>query len=401
MEQPAGRPSAWRRLADIVAVVLSALALSATVVGICALFITGNRPGGRDVVSYWVAGSQLLHHANPYDAAAVLRIERNAGFPADDQALIMRNPPTALPLVLPLGLLGLRAAALLWSVLLVTCLGISVQMLWGLCGRPGNKIHLLGYTFGPALTCIFAGQTALFALLGLVLFLRFHRTKPYLGGAALWLCALKPHLFIPFGVVLLLWLIADRGYKVLAAFAMTLVMSAGVAMQFSPSVWAEYAQLMRTPGLQHEFVPCISVALPVVLHAKAMWLRYLPAGLAIIWAVPYYWKKRAEWNWLEHGSLLVMVSILASPYAWLTDQTLVLPAMMLGVYHVNSIGALEVLALASAAIEAELLFGVSLHSAMFLWAAPFWLLWYLFASRSGSVISGEIVEPQTARLGSG
>ena len=183
MYLPAPRPSAWRRLADIAVVVVSTLAFCATVVGICALLITGNRPGGRDVVSYWVAGSQLLHHDDPYDAATVLRIERDSGFPADDQALIMRNPPTALPLVLSLGLLPLHAAALLWSMLLMTCLAISVQLLWGMCRRPRNKLHLLGYVFAPALTCIFAGQTALFVLLGLVLFMRFHRTQPYLAGA--------------------------------------------------------------------------------------------------------------------------------------------------------------------------------------------------------------------------
>ena len=385
MDDPTPRSSAWRRLADVVTVVVSTLAFSATIVGICALFVTGNRPNGRDVVSYWVAGSQLLHHANPYDAATVLRIERNAGFPADDQALIMRNPPTALPLVLPLGLLGLRAAALLWSVLLVACFVVSVQMLWVMCGRPRNKLHLLGYTFGPALTCIFAGQTALFVLLGLVLFLRFHRARPYMAGAALWLCALKPHLFIPFAVVLLLWLIANREYRIIVGFAATLLASAVLAARMDPSVWTQYAHLMRDPGIQHEFIPCLSVALGVVLHAQAMWVRYVPALVAAVWASLYYWKHRGAWNWLQHGSLLMLVSILASPYAWLSDQTLVLPAIMLGVYRTTSFGVLEVLALASAAIEIELLFGVSLHSALFLWAAPFWLVWYLCAGAFVSI----------------
>ena len=226
-------------------VVVSTLAFSATVVGIVALLLTGNRPGGRDVVSYWVAGRQILSHGNPYDANVVLRVEREAGFPQDDQALIMRNPPNALPLVLPLGLLRIHAASLLWSALLIVCLVLSVQTIWDLNGRPRGKLHLLGYTFGPALTCIFAGQTALFVLLGLVLFLRFHRSQPYLAGAALWFCALKPHLFVPFGFVLLLWIMRNRSYKLVLGFAATFAASCFVAMHFNSAVWSQYAQWMR------------------------------------------------------------------------------------------------------------------------------------------------------------
>ncbi|MGB0122911.1 MAG: hypothetical protein WBP63_05720, partial [Silvibacterium sp.] len=34
----------------------------------------------RDFLSYWTAGQQLIHRANPYDADAVARLESAAGF---------------------------------------------------------------------------------------------------------------------------------------------------------------------------------------------------------------------------------------------------------------------------------------------------------------------------------
>ena len=50
-------------------------------------------------------------------------------------------------------------------------------------------------------------------LLGLVLFLRLHRSSPFLAGVSLWLCLLKPHLFVPFGIVLIVWAIVTRSYS--------------------------------------------------------------------------------------------------------------------------------------------------------------------------------------------
>jgi hypothetical protein len=87
-------------------------------------------------------------------------------------------------------------------------------------------LNYLGYSFAPALVCLIVGQTSLFALLGLVLFLRLHRTRPFLAGVSLWLCALKPHLFLAFGVVLLAWIIVSRCYRILlgAASAMAAAM---------------------------------------------------------------------------------------------------------------------------------------------------------------------------------
>ena len=119
----------------------------------------------------------------------------------------------------PLGFINPRVAWLLWSMLMLACLAVSVYLLWILYGRPRNRRYLLGLSFGPALLCLLYGQTSLFSLLGLVLFLRLHRTRPFLAGISLWLCALKPHLFLPFGVVLLAWVLVSRSYKLLAGAA--------------------------------------------------------------------------------------------------------------------------------------------------------------------------------------
>jgi hypothetical protein len=378
------RPNSWRgkaqTLLEPTVVIVCTLVLTIFVIGLCLLMVNGNNPVGRDVVSFWVAGRQIVHHANPYDSATVLKIERTVGFSPQSQVLLMRNPPSALLLVIPLGFFGLRTGALLWSLLLLAAMVLSIHLLWRLLGHPRNKLHYLLYCFAPALLCILGGQTALFALLGLVLFLRFHQKRPFVAGLSLWLCALKPHLFLPFVLVLLLWVALHRAYRVLAGAVLAVAASSLVAWLLDPSVWAQYAQMMRSSGIEDEFIPCIAVALRFAIHRQTMALQLLPALVACAWAIPFFWKRRAQWDWMQDGALLMLVSVFASPYAWVTDQTVLIPALLVGVYRATTRAQLGALALASAVIEITPITGRSFHSALYLWTTPFWLAWYLYVA---------------------
>ena len=132
----------------------------------------------RDFITYWAAGQQLAHHANPYDPRAVDRIEQHAGFQGGS-SYYMRNPPWALPLALPLGYFPAVPAALPWSLLMLGLLIASVRVLWKLFGPAGNHFDWIGYCFPPALFCVILGQTSILMLFGLVLFLRLHKTSPF------------------------------------------------------------------------------------------------------------------------------------------------------------------------------------------------------------------------------
>jgi hypothetical protein len=246
-------------------------------------------------------------------------------------------------------------------------------------GRPTNHLHWLGYSFAPALVCVIAGQTALFALLGLVLFLRLYRAHPFLAGASLWLCTLKPHLFLPFGVVLVTWVMVSRSYKILAGGAAAMAASCAIVYATDPTAWGDYAQMMRTSGIEKEFIPCFSIVLRLWLSPQTMWLQYFPVALGCIWGLGFFWPRRHSWDWMRDGSPLMLVSILLAPYCWLFDQSVVIPALLQGAYLTRSRMLLAILAFVSVLIEAETLCGFRLTSACYLWIAPTWLAWYLFA----------------------
>jgi hypothetical protein len=99
---------------------------------------------------------------------------------------------------------------------------------------------------------------------------------------------------------------------------------------------------------------------------------------------------------MKDGSLLMLVSILSAPYCWLYDQPLAIPALLQGAYLTRSKTLLVVLAFASLLIEIELVGGVDILSAFYLWTAPVWLAWYLIATGSTStqvevISSGTVV----------
>lgn len=394
---PALPRNSLRRFVEPVVAVSCFLALGVFVIALCTLLVTGSRAGTRDVVSFWAAGRQIDHRANPYDATSIQTIEHSVGFPDTASTLIMRNPPSALALVMPLGFFDLRLAALLWAVLLLGALGLSVHLLWVMHGRPDNKIHFLGYSFGPALACILGGQSSLFALLGLVLFLRLHQRHPFLAGLSLWLCALKPHLFLPFGAVLLIWAIVNSRYSLVAGTVLALAVSSLMATSLDPSIWTQYRQMMRSSGIEQEFIPCLGVALRFAIRPQAMWLQYVPAIIGCSWSVWFYWSRRARWDWMKDGALLMLVSVLVSPYAWLTDQALLVPALLAGAYRATTKTQLAALALVSAFIEVAQITGSSMHSARYLWIPLFWLGWYLYVSMKSDSEQNGIAGARDAR----
>ena len=366
-----------RDFAQLAIASVAGLALAVTILYIFAVPVAGKLSANRDFLSYWATGRQLVLHRNPYDRDAIWALEHAAGLDPRT-VLIMRNPPWALPLAYPLGFLGLRFAGILWTLLLLTCLLVSIRLLHELHGSPPNRIHWLGFAFTPAIICLTMGQTSLLALLGLVLFLRFHRCHPFLAGAALWLCALKPHLFLPFAAVLALWIVVSRSYKLLAGFTLSLAFTSAIAFLIDPSAWPDYARLMRSPSVENQFIPCLADVFRHWLHPHAIWLQYLPAALACLWALLYFWRRRAHWDWLTGSSPLMLVSLLAAPYSWLYDQCLVIPSLLDGAYRTRSRKLLAVLALLILAADVEICF-VKVTSTLFLWTTPAWLIWYLFA----------------------
>lgn len=366
-------------LAEAVIAMVSGLAFALTAVYLCVAPLSRDVAASRDYIVYWSTAHQLVLHGNPYDKEAINRIERGAGLDPGYGILFMRNPPWALPIVYFLGFVGLRLGTFFWSLVLLACLLSSIWLLWRMHGRPNQILSFLGYAFGPALICLIAGQTSLFALLGFVLFLEWHRTRPFCAGMALWLCTLKPHLFLVFAVVLLAWVVIHRCYRLLLGTAAAMAVSCLLAWAIDPHAWTEYAAMMRSSGIEREFIPCLSVCLHLSVSPQSIWLQYLPVTIACIWALWYFWRRRATWDWKTDGSFILLVSVFAAPYCWVFDQALAVPALLYAAFITRSRLLLAILPLATAPIMIGQILGLPFTSLFYVWTTPLWLAWYLVA----------------------
>lgn len=401
---PISRPSAGR--ASHVRVVLQALVVSACALAclasvLCFLLVHVDRAmaGNRDFVVYWATGKQLVQHGNPYDASTLGNLERAAGLPSRYSVGYMRNPPWALPLAWPLGMFSLRAASLLASLVLIAAFIASVRMLLAMYGCRDRTMQLLAWSFAPALVCLILGQTSLLVLLGLVVFLRYYRSRPLLAGAGLWLCSLKPHLLLPLAVVLVAWIVLSKSYRIVAGTLAVFLASALVTLAIDPLAWGQYVRMAGYSGFERDRIPSLGALLRQHFAPNFVAFQFLPAALACAWALVYFWQRRRAWDWPRDASLLLPVSILAAPYAYLNDHVLVLPALVFAAGYASFRSFLGALACASAVMETAF-FANRWSPAPFYWATlaagPLWLALYLVASKRTSLSrTGALLETRS------
>ena len=86
---------------------------------------------------------------------------------------------------------------------------------------------------------------------------------------------------------------------------------------------------------------------------------------------------------MDQGMLLLLVSEVCAPHAWFTDEVMVLPAVLTALYRTqNPRPALLIFCLLTGTALFEFFAGVKLVSPFYMWTAPAWLAWYLFARAS-------------------
>ena len=74
--------------------------------------------------------------------------------------------------------------------------------------------------------------------------------------------------------------------------------------------------------------------------------------------------------------------MLCAPYAWMTDEAVLLPAVLLGVYRaIETRRSLVPIAAFTAIALIELYANVRITAWYYIWTTPAWLAWHLYATR--------------------
>jgi hypothetical protein len=335
----------------------------------------------RDYITYWSSGRQLLAHQNPYDQAALVALDRSAGA-VGGRVAIIRYPPNGLLFELLLAQFGPRAGGIVWILALIAALMVSIRLLRKMMDPAGDRTHLLGYLFPPVMCCLLAGQIGILLLLAFTLFLYLHESHPWLAGAALSFCLAKPHLVALPLLVLLVWSVSRRRFQILAGGAVTLLLCCLLPLYFDGHIWSHYLAGFRGEHIESEFIPVVSCVFRMLVHSEWQMLQFVPLICGLVWAVVYFWRRRDTWEWAREGSFLMAVGVMVAPYAWVTDESLALPAVLFGVYALDRTGrSIIPYVVFVVAGLAEVFFAVPPASGFYLWTAPAWVAWSVYARR--------------------
>jgi len=280
-----------------------------------------------DLAQYW-AGAHLIS-TNPYSQNLYLQFDRSQGVVTDGPPMVMRNPPPALLLVLPLRFMNYRAAFAFWDLLSIVILAACGRLAYGLVNsEPSLMPVALSLLFGPSIALLTLGQIAIFALLGISLFLfLIERRKDMWAGAALSLTIVKPHIALLFLVVVVLWSIRNRRWSVLLGTASTLTISTGAVAMINPHSLAQYAAFAAEFSKENAPYPNLGGLLYVLSGNHA--LAYLPQATGVIWLAFYWNRHREPWDWKTDGMYVLLVSLVCCYYSFPFDQIIILPALMI------------------------------------------------------------------------
>lgn len=326
----------------------------------------------RDFVAYWTTGRLLALHQNPYDRAAIFQIEKSVH--ADiDVPFIMRNPPWALFLTVPLGWFDAPTAGLLWLIAVIVAGLGSLQLI-----RPSQlkPIPLILIFFAPVLICVEAEQMSLFVLFGLALFASLERRRPFWAGFGLSLTMLKPHLLVLVLLIGALEVLRRRQIRIFTGFLAGFAAMNLVALGLAHDIWRLYLSSIAAEQVQDQFLPNLSNAYRLIVPTH-LWPVFIPLAAAIVWAIWYWRQQQSAWNWSVKLPLFAAVSVLVAPYSWPYDCVLFWP-LLLAAWPRASRYARAVLVVLNLCAIAVTLCAHNVASPLYLWTGPAWMLWCVY-----------------------
>jgi hypothetical protein len=298
-----------------------------------------------DFLQYWAAIRLANQGANPYDPALMLSLQQSVGLPYPNPTM-MWNPPWLLLFLAPmlqfspdvsLALWRIVSAALAGAALFIFCAADNRRYLRG--WLPAVSLLLLATSL-PFWHGILLGNIHALLLLGFALAV-YGRTAKNSWATALGLLVMtiKPHIFYLVGIGFIFDALRQRDFTSLrrallllgAAVVLTQIIWPGVFLDWlsvhlygAPGTYIRTAQ-WRVPTLM---LPVRALLLDTLDFPPGFAMIILPGITAIGFGV---WCLRSRDFSLSPTALayLLVLSYLTSPYGWLYDQLMLLPAIVM------------------------------------------------------------------------
>ncbi len=180
-----------------------------------------NKDGYANFFVFWLSGKMVANGQNPYDQAEWLAGYRENGFDNSADPIFLYPLPLSV-FLLPFGLFSYANAFLIWKIttqILITIIIIILLQHWQISIRKWLILPLVLLAvmfYGPAILLLRTGSLSAGTALIICLFIVFLEKKvSFFSGILLSLIILKPSQGLTILVLVGVWLIATKNWKVI------------------------------------------------------------------------------------------------------------------------------------------------------------------------------------------
>jgi len=292
--------------------------------------------GQNDFRVYWSAAALFAQGDSPYDPDALWALQQTAIpdlISSEIPSQPAWNPPWLILILCPLGFLPFCSATIIWMFFNMLLVGLALTVTWQLTNPSPNDrgiliVILVGYLFLPTIVLLIFGQVSSLVLIGIVLWLWcIQKNRDWLAGAALFLTTIKPHLSYFFLSLVLLWVIQNRRWKILGGMAVAGSLSLSIFFIVIPTWLTDYFHLLQVLGEQ-VYQTIFTSTLGSLMYAWTGSNLFKFSAVILLIFIPPLLRIVKRDGWLVPTNFALLSGIPLSPYGFLFDQVLLLPAIV-------------------------------------------------------------------------
>lgn len=210
-----------------------------------------------DFFQFWLGARFFWEGKDPYNSLQWMQSHQQIGTDRIASPAFLYPLPLAF-LLLPLGILPLKTAFILWSFLSQTLILLSIVLLLKTQNFSRTKhlilpILIANIIFRPTTTTLLGGQiSALYLFIATIAGVLWRQKKWFWGGAALALLTLKPSIGFPLLLIISPWLLLHKKIAALKGIASTGVLLFLIGFIKDPHWIPKYLHILTTK-LDKEF----------------------------------------------------------------------------------------------------------------------------------------------------
>lgn len=305
-----------------------------------------------DFIEYYTSFQLFLNHKNPYDAQALLVLQKEIGINSLTP-LMMWNPPWLFLILGPVLSLPYSLACLVWFSMNILFVVASIRLTTKIedLNLPRNKVPLVCslVIFYPMISCLLMGQLGCFLTFILTcLYYALRKERDFLAGFCWFVLSIKPHLFIFLTVFLMAYLVKSRRHTILLSAIILLIINSILVYIINPlalNAWVDAqingVNLPLVPTVTQHKTTTIVYALRSLLYRLSLgvqnWPFFAVPLIPLVLYLPYLIRKSVP-NLLtfEQFFLAITLSFLFCPFGWIFDfVALILIYFVLIVRRIN------------------------------------------------------------------